>query len=306
MDKKKRSREIWDEDLKNRVANNHSSTTSNNNDYGKGRRIIISSSSSSRERQWKPWLIPSFAVANVAMFIVVMYINNCPKHYLGRQGKCVARFLGRLSFQPLRDNPLFGPSSSTLDKLGALEWTKVVHQHQGWRLTSSIWLHAGLIHLLANMLSLVFIGIRLEQQFGFARIGTIYLLSGFGGSTLSALFIRNHISVGASGTLFGLLGAMLSELISNWSIYSNKVAAVFTLLFLIVVNLVVGILPHVDNFVHIGGFLSGFLLRFVLLPGPRFGWRERHNLPEDIRVHSKCKGYQYALCLVSLILLIAG
>lgn len=55
------------------------------------------------------------------------------------------------------------------------------------------------------------------------RIGIIYLLSGFGGSILSSLFIQNNISVGASGALFGLLGAMLSELLTNWTIYSNKV-----------------------------------------------------------------------------------
>lgn len=56
------------------------------------------------------------------------------------------------------------------------------------------------------------------------RIGVIYLISGFGGSVLSALFLRsNYISVGASGALFGLLGSMLSELIMNWTIYSNKV-----------------------------------------------------------------------------------
>lgn len=58
------------------------------------------------------------------------------------------------------------------------------------------------------------------------RIGIIYLVSGFGGSILSSLFIRNNISVGASGALFGLLGAMLSELITNWSIYTNKVSVV--------------------------------------------------------------------------------
>lgn len=51
--------------------------------------------------------------------------------------------------------------------MGALEWNKVVHGHQGWRLITCMWLHAGVIHLLANMLSLIFIGIRLEQQFGF-------------------------------------------------------------------------------------------------------------------------------------------
>lgn len=55
------------------------------------------------------------------------------------------------------------------------------------------------------------------------RVGVIYLLSGIGGSILSSLFIQNSISVGASGALFGLLGAMLSELLTNWTIYANKV-----------------------------------------------------------------------------------
>ncbi|KAJ9164158.1 hypothetical protein P3X46_023764 [Hevea brasiliensis] len=259
------------------------------------------------ETQWTSWLVPMFVVANVAVFIVVMYINDCPNHFHSRfQGKCVARFLGRFSFEPLRDNPLFGPSSATLKKLGALEWERVVHKHQGWRLVTCVWLHAGIIHLLANMLCLVFIGIRLEQQFGFVRIGIIYLLSGFAGSILSSLFIRNSISVGASGALFGLLGAMLSELITNWTIYTNKAAALFTLLVIIAINLAIGILPHVDNFAHIGGFLAGFLLGFVLLPRPRYGWLERQNLPANVSVKSKYKSYQYVLWLVSLVLLIAG
>ncbi|KAG1359199.1 Rhomboid-like protein [Cocos nucifera] len=176
------------------------------------------------ERTWVPWVVPLFVIACVAVFVVEMYVNNCPDD-THRTEPCVARFLHRFSFQPLHENPLLGPSASTLKKLGALDWNKVVHQHQGWRLVACIWLHAGLIHLLVNMLSLVFVGIRLEQQFGFARIGVIYLVSGFGGSVLSALLLQNNISVGASGALFGLLGSMLSELITNWTIYSNRVQA---------------------------------------------------------------------------------
>lgn len=59
------------------------------------------------------------------------------------------------------------------------------------------------------------------------KIGLLYVLSGFGGSVLSVLHLKeseaNTVSVGASGALFGLLGAMLSELLTNWSIYANKV-----------------------------------------------------------------------------------
>ena len=99
--------------------------------------------------------------------------------------------------------------------------------------------------------AVVLIGLRLEQQFRYGmhscrnltppglsrtmsdldlhsrfltvRIGIIYLVSGVGGSVLSSLFIRNTISVGASGALFGLLGAMLSELFTNWTVYSVSI-----------------------------------------------------------------------------------
>ena len=139
------------------------------------------------------------------------------------------------------------------------------------------------------------------------RIGAIYVLSGLGGAVLSSLFIRNHISVGASGALFGLLGAMLSELLTNWTIYTNKAAAVATLLFVAAVNLVLGILPHVNNFAHIGGFLAGFLLGFVVLMRPHFGWMERYSLPAGAPCTArKYLAYQWILLAVALLLLVVG
>lgn len=64
------------------------------------------------DTQWTSWLVPMIVVANVAVFVVIMFVNNCPKNHDALRGGCVAKFLGRLSFQPLRENPLFGPSSS--------------------------------------------------------------------------------------------------------------------------------------------------------------------------------------------------
>ncbi|KAL8158870.1 hypothetical protein V2J09_000407 [Rumex salicifolius] len=259
------------------------------------------------DRTWTSWLIPMIVVANVIVFIIVMYINNCPDNNVGFDGKCVARFLRRFSFQPLIENPLFGPSSSTLLKMGGLQWNRVVYEHQGWRLLTAMWLHAGLFHLLVNMLCLVVIGIRLEQQFGFVKVGILYLLSGFGGSVLSALFLQMDISVGASGALFGMLGAMLSELLINWTLYSNKAATLFTLVVIIAINLAIGLLPRIDNFAHIGGFVVGFLLGFVVLIRPRLGWAVRYQLPEERRVRMrKYMPYQQALFVIALLLLIAG
>ncbi|GAB2302346.1 RHOMBOID-like protein 5 [Dionaea muscipula] len=166
------------------------------------------------------------------------------------------------------------------------------------------------------MLSLLFIGTRLEEEFGFLRIGPLYLLSGFGGSLLSCLHLlvladkANVVSVGASGALFGLLGAMLSELITNWSIYSNKCSALSTLLAIITLNLAVGFIPGVDNSAHIGGFLSGFLLGFILLIRPQYGYVSRkYLLPpayDKGKRKAKHKCYQYFFCAVALILLTIG
>lgn len=63
--------------------------------------------------------------------------------------------------------------------MGALDVNKVVHEHQGWRLITCMWLHGGVFHLLANMLSLLVIGIRLEREFGFGMVYIPELLPAF-------------------------------------------------------------------------------------------------------------------------------
>lgn len=268
-------------------------------------------------RRWSPWLVSGATVACVAIFLVTMYVNDCPTH----NSNCAAAgFLGRFAFQPLRENPLLGPSSATLVKMGALDVAKVVHGRQGWRLITCMWLHAGVVHLLINMLCLLVVGIRLEQEFGFVRIGLVYLISGFGGSLMSALFIQSSsVSVGASGALFGLIGSMLSELITNWSLYANKVAALLTLLLVILSNLALGLLPRVDNFAHIGGLVSGFLLGFVVFVRPHLDWltqqqrsggggQGQQQAPPPVAAARKRKHrtYQYVLWLAAAALLVAG
>ncbi|XP_047306691.1 RHOMBOID-like protein 2 [Impatiens glandulifera] len=257
----------------------------------------------SKERHWRSWLVQTIIVSNIIMFIITMFVNNCPKNnILEINGQCVAKFLGRFSFQPLKTNPLFGPTSLTAFKLGGLEWNMVVNGHQWWRMFAAIWLHAGVIHLFVNMLSLFLIGIRLEQQFGFMRIGAIYLLSGLSGNILSLLFLQNGISVGASGALFGLIGAMLSELLTNWTVYTRKLCAMLLLLSMIIGELVFdGIHSwRVNNFGHIGGVLSGFLLGFVLLLRPQ-------PLPRTLPVtKSKYTVFQWVSLVISLLLFIVG
>ncbi|KAA8549279.1 hypothetical protein F0562_000963 [Nyssa sinensis] len=86
-------------------------------------------------------------------------------------------------------------------------------------------------------------------------------------------------------------------------------AALMNLILIIAINLAVGLLPHVDNFAHIGGFITGFLLGFVFLIRPQFGWVSQRNAYSGhvgTSVKSKYKTYQYVLLVLSLIILIAG
>ncbi|ONM62889.1 PIF1 helicase [Zea mays] len=85
----------------------------------------------------------------------------------------------------------------------------------------------------------------------------------------------------------------------------EQAAAIITLLFIIALNLAIGILPHVDNFAHIGGFATGFLLGFVLLARPQFSWMESHELPHTNQP-PKYKAYKYILWVVALVLLLVG
>eukprot|EP00850_Spirogloea_muscicola_P017207 SM000145S00824 [mRNA] locus=s145:300554:302707:- [translate_table: standard] len=227
-------------------------------------------SSSPRRRRCSFFVWAAIAACAV-VFVVTMAVNDCPGQEPRR--RCALRFLGRLSFQPLRENLLLGPARATLLDMGALAPARVAHGGQGWRLLSAPWLHAGVLHLASNAAGLAFIGTPLEREFSTARVAVIYLASGLGGALLSALLLpAGQVSVGASGALFGLVGATAAELLANWGLYANKLVALLSLGLVIAINLAIGLAPFVDKFAHIGGLACGTLIGFVLLTKPQRGW----------------------------------
>ncbi|WVZ12858.1 hypothetical protein V8G54_017388 [Vigna mungo] len=70
------------------------------------------------DTHWTSWLVPMFGVANIVVSFICMYINNCLKNNFRPHGGCVAKFLGRFSFEPMQENSLLGLSSSTLTEIG--------------------------------------------------------------------------------------------------------------------------------------------------------------------------------------------
>lgn len=141
-----------------------------------------------------------------------------------------------------------------------------------YRLLTSMFFHAGWMHLAANSVYLLYFGMRSEMLLGHARFLILYLLSGLGGSLCSLIF-SGHPAVGASGAIFGLLGAMLLVTKQKGARYSGMNYA--TMLLLAISALGMGLLDvGVDNWAHFGGFLTGLVLMWCMMYVPRLTQRK--------------------------------
>lgn len=138
-----------------------------------------------------------------------------------------------------------------------------VKDKEYYRLLTTVFLHGNLIHLICNMYSLKIIGTQVESFFGKIKFTIIYLLSGITGSLLSMLLNFESVSVGASGAIFGLLGALLFFGYNYRAYLGNYM--VNNILPVVVLNLGIGfILPGIDNFAHIGGLVGGLITSVAL------------------------------------------
>lgn len=134
-----------------------------------------------------------------------------------------------------------------------------------WRLVTSAFLHAGFIHILFNMYILYVLGQMLEPAIGSARFLGVYVVSMFGGAMGALLTTPHGYTVGASGAIFGLMGATAVEAHRRgFDLRNNPVTA------LIVLNLVLSFaLPGISYGGHIGGLVAGGLAGAVMLYAER-------------------------------------
>lgn len=137
-------------------------------------------------------------------------------------------------------------------------WGPLVESGELWRLASSTFLHFGLTHLAVNMFSLYLIGPGIEQTLGRWRYLLVYLAAGLGGSIAVYLFTPMSVVAGASGAVFGLLGAAAVIMIRN---RQNLNALIGVLL----INLFISFLPGISLAAHGGGLAVGAALTYLLL-----------------------------------------
>merc|ERR1740117_969681 len=126
------------------------------------------------------------------------------------------------------------------------------------------------MHLLFNLIFQLHFGFTLERRWGPTRFFTVYMITGVGASLLSAVGSPSSVSVGASGALFGLLGADLIYLVMNWPEIPGNSSEMCVLCVVIVLNFIMGVSKAgpgaIDNWAHLGGLLTGIFCGPIVCP----------------------------------------
>lgn len=190
---------------------------------------------------------------------------------------------------------VFGNGSNNIKTLIDFGGNAVIYTKMGdyYRLFTSIFLHAGIFHLLCNMYSLYVLGPQVESFYGKIKYLSIFIISGISGSLLStALSGNNTISVGASGAIFGLLGAIL-YFGYHYRVYLGNVLK-SQIIPLIILNLAIGFtFSGIDNLAHIGGLIGGVFASMAV------------GVPDKSTKIDKTNGYTLLLIYISFLIYLA-
>jgi membrane associated rhomboid family serine protease len=173
---------------------------------------------------------------------------------------------------PYSQNPMYGPPATTLVRFGAKDASLILYKKQWWRLFSPIMLHAGVIHLLSNVLIQLRVGGYLNLVFGNVRWMWIYLVSGVFGNICSCAFLPNSVGVGSSGALLGMLSAWIVWIVFRWKkipeqCRSQRNCQLGMVVISVAVTLGMSFSPFVDWGAHFGGAIMGLLWGSILLSG---------------------------------------
>jgi rhomboid protease GluP len=187
-----------------------------------------------------------------------------------------------------------------LSELGAKDNASIL-AGQLWRFVTPMFLHVNEIHIAVNSYSLFIIGPQVERSFGHWRFAAIYLLSGIAGAIASFIF-GIYPSVGASGALFGLIGALLPLLYRNRSVLADTRRRMVSIVQVIVINLAIGLLPGIDDWAHIGGLVGGLSLGWFATPL----YKVLTDIDGSIRVKDESSASFVWLAVIFLGLILGG
>jgi membrane associated rhomboid family serine protease len=162
--------------------------------------------------------------------------------------------------------------SQALYDHGGLYGAAVLQNGEWWRLVTSAFLHGGIAHIALNMIALYQIGQFVELLYGRGRYALVYVLAMLGSGLLVTFLAPNQVTIGASGAIFGLFGALVA---AGLRLGARGRSLITQTLPIIVINLVFTFsVPGISWEAHVGGLVTGFVagLLFYMVPS-----RQREN-----------------------------
>ena len=149
-----------------------------------------------------------------------------------------------------------------------LKYNELILQGELWRLITPILIHASILHIGMNMYALLILGPVVERTYGKLRFLELYLMAGLLGNTFSFFFTQEP-SLGASTAIFGLISAQAVYIYRNRVYYGKQARPMLmNILFIILLNVLIGFIPGIDYWGHLGGLLGGLI--FAWGAGPVF------------------------------------
>ncbi len=147
---------------------------------------------------------------------------------------------------------------------------EMIRAGEVWRFFTPALLHASPPHLLFNMYALFSFGSMLERHFGHKRFLLLYVLGAFTGNVFSFIMMNDaSFSVGASTAVFGVIGAEGVFLFQNRKLFGEQVkSAINNVVFIVALNLLIGLAPGIDLWGHVGGLFGGLI--FTWFGGPNW------------------------------------
>ncbi|MEO1033214.1 MAG: rhomboid family intramembrane serine protease [Bacteroidota bacterium] len=155
------------------------------------------------------------------------------------------------------------PTALELLNFGGNRRTEVLNG-EWWRLFTSMFLHAGFMHIALNIFGLVLGSLFIEPVSGRLKFLMVYILSGICASLTSIWWHENTVSIGASGAIFGIYGALLGLLLTNAMSKENKKGLLYMLGIYVAISLISGLADGIDNAAHIGGLISGAIIGLII------------------------------------------
>ncbi|SBS84633.1 rhomboid protease [Plasmodium ovale curtisi] len=203
-------------------------------------------------------------------------------------------------------------NSRIYNQLGGLNTNYIRNYGELYRLFWSMYLHGGFMHIIFNVICQIQILWMIEPDWGFLRTLLLFFISGITGNLLSSVCDPCGVTIGSSGSLYGLIGALFTYYIEYWKTIPRPCCVLIFMIMVIIFGIFIGMFGYTDNYAHMGGCLGGILYGFAtittvsaadkctlgerMLTSPPFSWflsNETKELIEAKAREKKIKGENY-------------